>query len=134
MPIEKDGMRTQLRGSAQRHRGMYAEFSRLVARGSYDAALIALPSHDHSLRTQFRTYQQLYRNEKRVHINVQDGGGAVRCDLERRIVLRAVLCQLGHGGDAQLKSLRVWGGQECFAEASGRIRPRARAGYRRGPS
>ena len=111
MPIEKDGMRAQLRRGAQRHCGMYAKFSRFVARGRDHAALVALPADDHRLPAQFRPRQQLYGNEKRIHINVQDRRGAVRCDFERRIVLRAVLGQLGQGGNAQLKSLRVWGGQ-----------------------
>jgi hypothetical protein len=77
---------------------MYAEFSRFVARGSDYTALIALAADDYCLPAQFRTRQQLHRNEKRVHINVQNGRGGVRRDFEQRIVLRSVLCQLGHAG------------------------------------
>ncbi len=72
--FEKHRLRAKLCRGAQRHRRLHAESPRLVARGSDHAALIALTADHHGQALQFRPRQQLHGNEKRVHVDVQDGG------------------------------------------------------------
>ena len=121
MAVEKNRVRAQFRRGAQRHRRMHAESARFVARGSDHTALVALPADDYRLAAQFGTREEFDRNEKRVHINVQDRSGGIRGGGQRGVMLRAILCQLGHG-KTELKSERAGSGNHCLATASARAR------------
>src|ERR1700733_1245335 len=57
---------------------MHAKLSRLITRRSHYAALIFLPADDHRLATQFWFRKQLYGNEKRIHVDVQNRRGQIR--------------------------------------------------------
>src|SRR5208282_265965 len=96
MAVEKNCLRAKLRGGAKRHRRVNAEAARFVTGGGNHSALIALASDDNGQAFQFRARQQLDRNEKCVHIDVENRGDRVYCGGWGYIVLRAELGQLGH--------------------------------------
>ena len=87
--VEKNCVGAKLPSGAQRHRGMDAEFPRFVARRGNHAALIGLAAHDYRLAAQFRSLQQLDRNEERVHIDMQNRSVRIRGSLQRGVVLCA---------------------------------------------
>ena len=73
--IEINRVRAEAPGSAQRHCGMHAEFSRFVGRRRDDSALVALaPDHD---RFSFqRGIEEFFDgDEESVHVDVEDDAG-----------------------------------------------------------
>ena len=72
MPIHKDRLRTKFRRRPQWHRGMHAESARFIGRRRNHPALMPLPSHHDWLAFQGRIKQFFHRDEKRVHVNVED--------------------------------------------------------------
>ena len=74
MSVEKDRLRTQLGGRAQRHRRVHPELARRVRGGGHHAPLIRLPAHHHRLALQRRVVQLLDGDEESVHIDMEDGG------------------------------------------------------------
>src|SRR4029077_17559083 len=74
MAVEKNSVRTKAPSGAQWHCRVNTVFARFVAGGRDDAALVSPAADDHRFAAQFRAGEQLHRNEKRVHIHVQDGG------------------------------------------------------------
>ena len=73
MAVEEHGVRAELSGGAQRHRGMNAVFASFVAGGRNDSALIRAAAHDYGLSAQFGAFKELDRDEKRVHVHMEDG-------------------------------------------------------------
>jgi len=70
--IQKNRVRAQPPRRSKRHRGVNPEFPRFVARGGDDAALIRPTADNHGLAAKLRPFQQFHRNEKRVHIYVEN--------------------------------------------------------------
>ena len=99
VPVEKNSVRAKFRGGPQRHRRMNAESPRFVARRRDHAALVALPADDNSKSFQIRPRQQLDRDEKCVHIHMEDRRGSLGrgCCEGNRIVLGAKMSQIRHG-------------------------------------
>ncbi len=101
-------MRAQSAGGAQRHRRVNAETARFVARRRNHSTAIRLAADNYGLAAQFGMFEQFDRNEKRVHIDVQDGCGALRRLCVRRwefrrdggVMLGAEMSELGHGPPA----------------------------------
>jgi hypothetical protein len=72
--LKENGVRAQSSGCAQRHGRLNPEFSRLIARCRNYSALIRLPADDNRLAAQLRPIEEFDRDEKRVHVDVEDGG------------------------------------------------------------
>src|ERR1700730_5724949 len=73
MAIQKNRVRTESSRRPKRHCGLNSIFARFVTRRGNNAALVRPPAHQHGLAAQFRTFEQLHRNEKCVHVHVEDG-------------------------------------------------------------
>jgi hypothetical protein len=71
--LKKNRVRAKSPGCAQRHRRLDPIFSRFVAGCGNDAALIRLATHHDGFAAQLWPVQQLYGNEKCVHIDVENG-------------------------------------------------------------
>ena len=80
--VQKNCVRAKPPRRSERHRGVNPECPRFITRGGDDTALIGTASHDNWFAAKLRPFQQFHRNEKRVHVHVQDG--RLR---ERRLIL-----------------------------------------------
>src|SRR6266481_1085888 len=87
MAVEKNRVWAESSRGAQRHRGMDAILSRFVARGGNNAALIGTPADYNRLAAKFWQIHQFHRDEKRVHVHMEDR----RCRLRRPLVERPML-------------------------------------------
>ena len=76
--FEKNGVRAEPPGGAQRHGGMDAVAARFIAGRRNHAAPVGLPADDHGLAAQLGPLEQLHGNKERVHVHVQDGRDAAR--------------------------------------------------------
>jgi len=73
MSIHKNCLRTKLRGGAQGHSRVHAEFSGGVGCGGDYSALVALSADDDWLAFQARVEKFFDRHEEGVHVDVEDG-------------------------------------------------------------
>ena len=90
-----------LRGGAQRHRRMHAEFPGLIGRRGDDAALVALPANDDSFAFQRGIEELFHGDEEGVHIDVEDGareGGLGWAAAMRIVAAETSLNQIGGCG------------------------------------
>src|SRR5882762_9314542 len=71
--IQKNRVRAEPSRRSQRHRGVNSEFPRFIARGGNYTALIRATADNHGLAAKLRPFQQFHRNEKRVHVHMEDG-------------------------------------------------------------
>ncbi len=90
-------MGTETPGGAQRHGRVDAEFAGFVARGRNDTALIRPAPHNDGLATQIGAGEEFNRDEKGIHVHVQNRG--MERNLLRRsaVVLGAKASELRHG-------------------------------------
>jgi len=98
VPIEEDGVGTKAACGPERHRGMDPEFTRFVAGGRNDAALIRAAANDHRLATEIGALEEFDGDEEGVHIHVEDRGvewglGGVQGS---GVMLGAEASQVGH--------------------------------------
>src|SRR4029077_11973009 len=98
MAVEKDRLRAELCGGAQRHRGVNAEAPRFIACRGHDSTLVALAAYHDGQAAEFWTRQQLDGNKERVHINVQNRSAGISRGAMRGIALSSELGQFRHGG------------------------------------
>src|SRR5579871_5582156 len=84
---------------------MHAELTRLVTRRRNDAALIgSAAADDDGLAPKFRPFEQLDRNEKRIHVHVKDRSCRRKGVLVWGAMNRSKSCQFRHA--RSLRSIR----------------------------
>ena len=106
MAVEKNSVRAEAPSGSERHCRVNTVFASFVAGGRNDAALVRSAADDHRFAAQFRAGEQLHRNEKRVHIHVQDGRVQRTVAFLDGIVLSAESSQVRHGLRLRLREKR----------------------------
>lgn len=113
--VEKNGVRAELAGGAQRHGRMNAEFASFVAGGSDYAALILLATDDNGKAAEVGTLEEFDGDEECIHVDVKDGDvfarggrrGTGEQRRTRRFVFRAILSELGHAETVVRNDTRI---------------------------
>ena len=136
--FEKDRVRAEPPGRAQRHRRVHAVAPRLIAGRRNHAAPVGLPADDHGLAAQLRPLEQFHGHEERIHVHVQDRRDAL--GQRGRFVLGAKVSQFRHGvaratkreankcrRSIVLRSAREWGKSSAGCIAARTAKP-SRAG------
>src|SRR6266480_441593 len=94
--VKENGVRTQPPSRSKRHRGVNPEFPRFVTGGRNHAALVRPPADHHRPAAKLRPLEQFHRNEKRVHVHVQNARWLFVRSRFDRVVLGAESREVRH--------------------------------------